>query len=288
MKSVLFCLLGIALVGTAVAQVVSLGKGCSDAEAEKCNLEFLTFGFSSKLPDTASKLADYCKKRTKALQCALNYTDKCLIGVYRGTAFTAINTMREENDRRCNTSHVEHTEFLQHSKCLNKAGDPIHKCIVNFKKEFYTTAVNAERKDRIRYGCCDYTKMFHCREKNLARQVQRPPGHPVCPQRRRAHPGKRPEDLLRRLHHRVQVLQGAAKASQAARQHQGPQERHGAAQDLSPRYNWAIQENACHTSAITSSLCLLCLWTDIKPTGKQRALLSVKTYLWRREVVWAC
>ncbi|XP_075722720.1 uncharacterized protein LOC142765507 [Rhipicephalus microplus] len=167
MKSVLFCLLGIALVGTAVAQVVSLGKGCSDAEAEKCNLEFLTFGFSSKLPDTASKLADYCKKRTKALQCALNYTDKCLIGVYRGTAFTAINTMREENDRRCNTSHVEHTEFLQHSKCLNKAGDPIHKCIVNFKKEFYTTAVNAERKDRIRYGCCDYTKMFHCREKNL-------------------------------------------------------------------------------------------------------------------------
>ncbi|XP_077522134.1 uncharacterized protein LOC144133146 [Amblyomma americanum] len=167
MKNILFCLLGIGLVGVAVGQVVSKGKGCRDAEAEKCDLEFLTFGFSSKLPETASKLADLCKKRTKALQCALNYTDRCLIGFYRGTAFTAINTMREENERRCNATHEDHAAFLQHAKCLNKAGDAIHKCIVNFKKELFTTSTKAETKHRIRYGCCDYTKMFQCREKNL-------------------------------------------------------------------------------------------------------------------------
>ncbi|XP_077536671.1 uncharacterized protein LOC144149014 [Haemaphysalis longicornis] len=75
--------------------------------------------------------------------------------------------MREEHERRCNTTHEEHKAFLQHAPCLNKAGGAIHKCIVDFKKELYTTGTKSERKDRIRYGCCDYTKMFQCREKNL-------------------------------------------------------------------------------------------------------------------------
>ncbi|XP_054928308.1 uncharacterized protein [Dermacentor andersoni] len=64
--------------------------------------------------------------------------------------------------------------YLKSAPCLNKAGDRIHKCVKAFREDLYRIALEAPPKQRIRYACCEYSKLFSCKQSSLRENCKDP------------------------------------------------------------------------------------------------------------------
>uniref|UniRef100_G3MQN6 DUF19 domain-containing protein n=1 Tax=Amblyomma maculatum TaxID=34609 RepID=G3MQN6_AMBMU len=140
---------------------------CGDEAIDACGTEFISFGHGPRLPENETHLAQSCKRQLKGIECANEYSERCLLGFFRGSAVTALITLQEETERKCDATHPDHKRYLKSAACLNKAGDRIHKCVQNFREDLYQIALKAPPKQKIRYACCEYSKMFSCKQTSL-------------------------------------------------------------------------------------------------------------------------
>ncbi|CAN8031874.1 unnamed protein product [Ixodes persulcatus] len=154
------------LFGSGACQIKSVPE-CNDAEIEACGEQFVAFAHGPRVAETLSELEESCRLELKGLACARNYAERCLVGFFRGAAFTALTTLKEETDRKCDSSHPNHKRYLENAHCLNKAGERIHKCVEFFKEELYTVALKSTTSKRIPYGCCAYNGLFRCKQESL-------------------------------------------------------------------------------------------------------------------------
>lgn len=147
---------------------------CGDDAIDACGTEFISFGHGPRLPENETHLAESCKRQLKGIECANEYSERCLLGFFRGSAVTALTTLQEETERKCDATHPDHRRYLKSAPCLNKAGDRIHKCVQNFREDLYRVALKAPPKEKIRYACCEYSKMYSCKQASLRENCNDP------------------------------------------------------------------------------------------------------------------
>ncbi|KAH9375565.1 hypothetical protein HPB48_005054 [Haemaphysalis longicornis] len=173
----LLALLCSAVFGTLVGAASSYVRddpSCGDEAIDACGTEFISFGHGPRIPENETHLAESCKRQLKGILCANDYTERCLRGFIKGSAVTALITLQEETERKCDSSHPDHKRYLKSAPCLNKAGDRLHKCVQNFREELYRVGLKAPPKEKIRYACCEYSKVFNCKQTSLKENCKDP------------------------------------------------------------------------------------------------------------------
>lgn len=159
---------------SAGAKYVRDDPNCGDEAINACGTEFIAFCHGPRLPENETHLAESCKRQLKGIDCANEYSERCLLGFFRGSAVAALITLQEETERKCDATHPDHKRYLKSAPCLNKAGDRIYKCVQNFREDLYRIALQAPPKEKIRYACCEYSKLFSCKQKSLSENCKDP------------------------------------------------------------------------------------------------------------------
>ncbi|KAL1414396.1 hypothetical protein MTO96_007539 [Rhipicephalus appendiculatus] len=129
------------------AKYVRDNPDCGDDAIDACGTEFISFGHGPRLPENETHLAESCKRQLKGIDCANEYSERCLLGFFRGSAVTALITLQEETERKCDATHPDHRRYLKSAPCLNKAGDRIHN---------------------------EYSKMYSCKQASLKENCNDP------------------------------------------------------------------------------------------------------------------
>lgn len=132
------------------------------------------FSRSARLPEDPAGLVQACEKEVKSLQCAKDYAVRCLEGFAHGVALVAVNTIQEEQEKKCNAAGPGQQSYFKHVRCMNKAGDTLHQCVKAFQVELVRTARLAPAKLKVAYACCQYADFFDCTTRGLDEHCGQP------------------------------------------------------------------------------------------------------------------
>ncbi|KAG0427086.1 hypothetical protein HPB47_025847, partial [Ixodes persulcatus] len=141
--------------------------GCSNTAAVACVEHLVPFVGEPRVPETPEELEAHCELEKVDLTCGNKYVERCLQGFFRGVSYAALNALRRESAGKCNASHSDHKRYLAGARCLNRAGGSIHECYQTFKEELYRIIVGATPERRLEHGCCETSRLFHCKQRSI-------------------------------------------------------------------------------------------------------------------------
>lgn len=163
----MFAVLGVLILFGSGACQIDPSDGCSDTAAVACVEHLVPFIGEPRVPETPEELEAHCELEKVDLTCGNKYVERCLQGFFRGVSYAALNALRRESAGKCNASHSDHKRYLAGARCLNRAGSSIHECYQKFKEELYRIIVGATPERRLEHGCCETSRLFHCKQRSI-------------------------------------------------------------------------------------------------------------------------
>ncbi|CAN7983102.1 unnamed protein product, partial [Ixodes hexagonus] len=98
----------------------------------------------------------------KDLQCVTDYAKKCLEGIPRGMVQLVVDGSTTVGLEKCTVGNPGHTRYLKYAKCLNTAGDKIHRCMKRLTGILEASAEHQETKHKIGLACCSFSGYRQC------------------------------------------------------------------------------------------------------------------------------
>ncbi|KAI2805265.1 hypothetical protein BLOT_004259, partial [Blomia tropicalis] len=115
-----------------------------------------------KLPESESKLNQYCKAVLQNKDFSKDYGERCLTGTSQTLLNLQVYNVERTNKPYCAKNGKKRAPFIRWAKCGNAAKPETKKCWTSMINDMANTRKVTNSKSRIPIVCCKYYKWIKC------------------------------------------------------------------------------------------------------------------------------